>query len=131
MKNKSLDADVSGIERIKIERLRQEVEEGFTTEHDDEHEDYSLALAAICFAAPVKIYRNKALAGPHRRFEDPWPDSWNASWDKRPRYNDDEGPDELLFPNAYTHEQRIDLLVKAGALIAAEIDRLNRQKEEE
>lgn len=31
-------------------------------------------------------------------------------------------------PGTYTKKERLDLLVKAGALIAAEIDRINRIK---
>lgn len=78
--------------------------EGWTAKHDDEHEDCSLALAAACYAIPDD----------ERQFEscradgipDLWP--WDAKWWKP------------------TPRNRIRELTKAGALIAAEIDRLLR-----
>ena len=57
---------------------------------------------------------------------DPWP--WNLG-DKRFEYGERKtNPgNEVPEPSCYTRTERIDLLVKAGALIAAEIDRLQRQ----
>jgi hypothetical protein len=47
--------------------------------------------------------------------KDPWP--WEEKFDKRPRNGN-----VILFPR--DPKTRIELLVKAGALIAAEIDNL-------
>lgn len=107
---------MTGIELIAAERQRQIDEEGWTPSHDDEHTDGSLALAAVCYATPEKLYVMKHTDG--YKFIDPWPDSWDYVWDKRYEYSTD--------PSEYTDKQRIDLLKKAGALIAAEIDRLQR-----
>jgi hypothetical protein len=81
------------------------------------HGDGSIAWAAACYAAPERIYREKRVAtGP--TFVDPWP--WCGQYDRR--------RDAANFPNAIPTEgaPRVRMLVKAGALIAAEIDRLYR-----
>jgi hypothetical protein len=101
-----------GADRIATERRRQIEVERWTPEHDDEHDDASLALAAICYAAPEPVYVRRGHAA-QIIFTDPWPASWARRWDKRP----------MRSTAAYTDEQSIDLLVKAGALLAAEIDR--------
>lgn len=108
-----------GHELITQERARQVSEEGYDSEHDDnEHARGELAIAAACYAAPVQIYVLKQYAD-SMHFNDPWP--WGAEYDKRPRYDLKKGerPDG-------GNAKRIRLLVKAGALIAAEIDRLQR-----
>lgn len=108
---------MNGAELIAAERERQVSEEGWTTEHDDQHGDGSLAIAAACYAVPERIYVQRDFAvGPH--FQDPWP--WYDSEDARKRQSN--------YPNAIATEgtERLRMLVKAGALIAAEIDRLAR-----
>jgi len=117
----------TGIELISNERLRQVSDEGWTPEHDDEHDDGSLALAAVCYAAPVLVYKVNELATGFAFF-DPWPHNWSDGWDKRFVYGERKrNPGNMPpDPNTYTNTERIDLLVKAGALIAAEIDRLQR-----
>jgi hypothetical protein len=118
---------MTGIELIATERMRQVKQEGWTPEHDDEHDDGSLALAAVCYATPVRLYeQHEYAAGP--AFRDPWPDSWDDGWDKRYRYGERRtNPGNMPpDPDTYTDKERLDLLVKAGALIAAEIDRLQR-----
>ena len=115
------------IEEIAAERRRQIEVKGWTSEHDDEHTDSSLALAAVAYAMPVQLYQQvDYAAGP--AFVDPWPDSWAEHWDKRNHYgerrtNPGNSPPD---PATYTAEERRDLLVKAGALIVAEIERLDR-----
>ena len=107
------------------------LEVGYDAAHDDDHAGGELALAAICYATPVKIYTGTVLEDGFN-FVDPWP--WNPNDDKRLDYG---GLDEkaraysVPDPCTYTMDQCIDLLVKAGALIAAEIDRLQRVAEEE
>ncbi len=108
----------TGAERIAAERQRQIEAEGWTPDHDDEHEDESLIWTAVCYAAPDRIFRMEEQ-GDSITFVDPWADSWSCDWDKRPR----DYRDKLRAP---TTEERIRMLEKAGALIAAEIDRLLR-----
>jgi len=111
---------VTGVERIAKERLRQESEEGWSGDHDDDHISGELALAAACYAAPTRLYTAERNAQGHR-FMDPWP--WDSCWDKRPR-------DKSGNLREGTREERIRDLVKAGALVAAEIDRLEREGQE-
>lgn len=97
----------SGIELIAEERQRHIDKEGYTDSHDDEHDKDEIAIAAACYAMPkrkrkyVKKWKCLAQYVPKK-----WP------WDFR---DWKETPDD-----------RIRELVKAGALIAAEIDRLQR-----
>lgn len=116
----------SGASRIATERQRQIEVERFTPEHDDKHETGDLAMAAACYAAPGQIYAVNADANGFTFF-DPWP--WEATWDRRYKLGKQEeaDSDELPDPSTYTDEQRIELLTKAGALCAAEIDRLLRK----
>jgi hypothetical protein len=86
---------MSAIEAIAAERQRQIEVEGWTPEHDDEHDDGQLAKAASCYALPPD-YAN-------RNFDWPWAmEWWKPSEDRRRE------------------------LVKAAALIVAEIERLDR-----
>lgn len=81
------------------ERNRQIDEEGWTVEHDDQHRVGELARAAGVYAIE-----------PHGVGY--WPGKWRISWFKPTCMSGVDG--------------RIRELVKAGALIAAEIDRLDR-----
>jgi hypothetical protein len=115
-----------GVALIAAERARQINVKGWTPEHDDEHFDASLALAAVCYAAPKRLFMRDEYAT-SVSFEDPWPDSWDKRYDKRGSYgNGFEVGNGIADPATYTFEQRLDLLVKAGAMLAAEIDRLQR-----
>lgn len=109
-----------GTALIAAERARQIRVECWTPDHDDEHTDHSLALAACAYAAPSPDIAQIC-----------WPASWSPEWDKRPVVQAASlpgvhpvtrlaGADEIPIP------QRIRNLAKAGALIAAEIDRLQR-----
>lgn len=89
------------------ERRRQIEAENWTTEHDDDHTDGSLALAAGSYCESAA--RSKILARtPGGAFAIPklWPRSWSLDWWKPKSPRED--------------------LVKAGALIIAEIERLDR-----
>jgi predicted RNase H-like nuclease (RuvC/YqgF family) len=87
---------MNGAEMIAAERQRQMEVEGWTPEHDDQHEYGEMAAAAQCYleAKPHQFQHNI------RR----WP--WHAKW--------------------WKPKDRISNLVRAGALIAAEIDRIQR-----
>jgi hypothetical protein len=115
-------ADIPGtckaLQDVADERARQINDEGYTREHDDEHDDGAIAMAAACYAAPHRIYvKNDYADGVS--FYDPWPRGWLG--DKRPH----EG--NVVRSNASHGEaKRRDLLVKAAALIVAEIERIDR-----
>ena len=105
---------ISGVGRITAERQRQIEKEGWTSTHDDKHDDSELAWAAVSYAAPDKVFRLAQDGYNNFLFRDPWP--WNfeePESDKRNKHD------------------RIWILVAAGALIAAEIDRLLRAKEKQ
>lgn len=105
----SADRTLDGAELIAAERRRQVEAEGWTPEHDDEHADGALASAAACCAQFA--CEQDSAAAEHRSSVPYWlADFWPNGWDWKP---DDD---------------RIRTLVKAGALIAAEIDRLQRRK---
>jgi len=88
------------------ERFRQWDEEGFGPDHDDQHIRGELGAAAACYAVPSRS-RMEMLD----RF---WPATWGRNWFKPTGPHDDLGA------------RRCDL-VKAGALILAEIERIDRR----
>lgn len=108
-----------GVERIARERQRQIEAEGYSPEHDLEHTNGALAYAAACYAAPEPIFHLQVNEGKDRdgaqggnlSWHEPWPFGWRRPkpWHQQP------------VPK---NETRIRELEKAGALIAAEIDRL-------
>lgn len=104
----------TGIELIAAERERQIAELGYDADHDAQHEGEDLAFAAACYAAPDAIYLVRVeLNGV--RWVMPWPSDWGA-------------PPERDFGRA-SYERRVDECTKAGALMAAEIDRLQDEEE--
>jgi len=107
--------DTTGIQAITAERQRQTEKEGWTPEYDDTHTIGQMARAAACYAWAA------SLRDGSRRFFDDSPSNWWLTavikrlwpWDR-----------EWWKPK----DRRADL-VRAGALIAAEIDRLDRLEE--
>lgn len=106
---------------IAEERNRQIDQEGWDAEHDDNHEEGELALAAICYASPVPIFI-KEEHGRGIGFIDPWP--WFDTVEVT-RYNDGLTTRVPAWDKRKKHS-KLRRLVIAGALIAAEIDRLQR-----
>lgn len=96
-------ARASAVDLIAAERQRQVEQEGWTPEHDDAHRAGELAQAAAAYATPPQ--------SPIRRSDGSFP-GWLWPWDGR-----------WWKP---TPDDRVRELVKAGALIVAEIDRLQR-----
>ena len=97
----------SAIGDVIAECLRQQSEEGFSPEHDDQHESGELAAAAGSYASHASMsdhYRNEYEGPPLS-----WPIDWDESWWK---------------PTTRRRD-----LVKAAALIIAEIERLDRAAE--
>lgn len=94
---------MTGAELIAFERQRQITEEGWTYEHDRNHTQAELVRAAMCYADRAGLQIISSQGGDQLRMRPSWP--WDMrSW--KPKSNP------------------LDNLVKAGALIAAEIDRL-------
>lgn len=125
----------TGVELIAAERQRQIKVEGWTPEHDGTHERCEIVKAAICYAAESTavvshIFEQRgpcACGAPV--FRDPWP--WADEWDKRIKHRNGigEGRTSAEVIAHHMHHGRIRCLEIAGALIAAEIDRLNRAAE--
>ena len=90
------------------ERKRQVAVEGWTPEHDDEHDEGELAAAAGSYAINPACMLSPYDGVPRDELPDTWPPEWDVKWWK-------PSPDN----------PRRDL-VKAGALILAEIERLDR-----
>jgi len=106
----------SGAKLIAAERKRQVEEEGYTPQHDDNYGyepvrtegGADLAVAAACYADPHDL-EDMRISPLHLGHTQPVPRRW--PW----------------HPDHYKPTgDRIRDLTKAGALIAAEIDRLQR-----
>lgn len=89
-----------GIELIAAERQRQIQVEGYTSDRDDVLSDGSLAIAAACYAMNSAWQRDNGI-----------PLIW--PWDDK----------------CWKPKDQLSDLIRAGALIAAEIDRLQRVAE--
>lgn len=91
--------DGPAIADVILERARQQQELGYDTSHDDEHSDFSLSRAGACYAMCVNPDINVVRYGMELY---PWGGGPNISGGTR------------------------TMLVKAAALIIAEIQRLDR-----
>lgn len=89
----------TGVELIAAERTRQVEVEGWTLERDAEHIHGQLACAAHCYALPHHLRPFQVRHSGQLPLLWPWTSRWKLG-------------------------NRIHELTKAGALIAAEIDRL-------
>jgi hypothetical protein len=99
---------MTGVERIAAERKRQIEDESWAAEHDDQYKKDELAMAAACYILPERVRETRfGLSMTIRQILWPWhEDRWKP-----------------------TLKDRIRELKKAGAMIAAEIDRLLRLEE--
>lgn len=93
-----MDRSSAVTDEILLERLRQVSAEGWTPDHDDRHDDESLIQAAAAYCLMAAELPQSAMGV--------WPYGWDRKWLK-------------------STDPRRDL-VKAGALIVAEIERLDR-----
>lgn len=108
------------VQQIVDERKRQKEVEGWLPEHDDKHKTGELALAAACYAGNIRLtdseeggssdgdIRHVFVKGKSSYSKSIWP--WDSEWDKRDKHS------------------RKKQLVIAGALIVAELERLERQE---
>ena len=112
---------LTGAELITKERERQMAQEGWDAQHDEQHGEGELALVAALYATPIPLFE-KRESGSSIKFLDPWP--W---WDtiEITRYNDGSTRQVPAWDKRKKHN-KLRKLVIAGALIAAEIDRLQR-----
>lgn len=98
------------LEEVAAERRRQVEVEGWTPGHDDEHARGELAIAAICYADPDP-YRCPVPKGgrecDHKPRRWPWSRDW---WKPKGRRRD---------------------LIRAIALLVAEVERLDRAAHKE
>jgi len=119
-----------GIKRIEKERARQLTEEHFGPSHDDGYTTGYLALAAVAYAAGETVYIRRVKAGAIV-FKDAWP---FCCKDKRSGVSYENIQRPMAEPSFVKDAQieliskRIRDLEKAGALVAAEIDRLLRMR---
>jgi hypothetical protein len=98
----------TGIELIKEERDRQINEKGWTAEHDDsENVRGELSMSGSMYAQHASYQCKHPYAHISHDIPYDWPDGWSGEW-----WNPSIDP--------------IRNLTRAGALIAAEIDRLQR-----
>jgi len=104
---------MNGADRIAAERKRQIQQEGWDQKHDRKHQSHQLVLAAVCYALP-RYLRERSIWG-RSLWSLLWP--WNSGWWK-------PAPSIVVTDR---REERIRELEKAGALIAAEIDRLQAE----
>lgn len=108
-------AESPGVALIAAERARQVAVEGWTPEHDAHHVEGELARAAACYATPpdrrqigTRLVDGFGDRGDrYGQFPLGWP--WHPDW--------------------WKPGDRMAELVKAGALIAAEIDRIKAHGE--
>lgn len=91
---------------VLAERQRQVTAEGWTTEHDDSHHTGEIALAAGCYAMYAHHPDYYGTGPRENRVPRMWP--WAEKWWK-------QAPPRRM-------------LVKAGALILAEIERIDRAR---
>jgi hypothetical protein len=142
---------MTGIERIAAERKRQIEEEGFTAEHDDQLPPNKLATAAACYAMN-RLQRTMQLSRKLFKIKET---SYSIFWHYEKRwwvhafhiikarlkwtfrlplkfFQKEEILDRLwpFDKSWFKSNERLRDLEKAGALIAAEIDRLLRARGE-
>lgn len=95
---------------VLAERQRQMDVEGWTPAHDDCHYSNELVAAATCYSSHVVARAWLHPKHPEEYLEEPVPEGWPMNWDE-----------EWWKPS----DPRRDL-VKAAALLLAEIERIDR-----
>ncbi len=109
-----MEMDTRAVRDVIADRLRLVSGEGWTPEHDDEHREGEMARAAAAYAYFASLDDKSRATNMHLEHEPGrinilrwiWPGTWGWRWWK-------------------PKDRRRDL-VRAGALIIAEIERLDR-----
>lgn len=115
-------ANNSGVSIISEERNRQITQEGYDWRRDDNYHGQELALAATVYALPPSWREAYAGTNGHSNMKRVlWP------WDHY-TFKPVPSDNSTVFGKDQSVDDRIKELAKAGALIAAEIDRLQRVK---
>lgn len=101
---------------VQDERYRQIIAEGWSSRHDDEHDPGELAAAACCYAMNAGMILYPLNMGVGIEIDEEgkppfWPMEWSAKWWK---------------PTTPRRD-----LVKAAALILAEIEKIERAEQKE
>jgi len=94
----------AALKDVIAERIRQKSTEGWSEEHDDSHAENELAFAGAIYALNAAMNGGRQTIEAHHVINKLWP--WNKSWWK---------------PSTRRRD-----LVKAAALIIAEIERVDR-----
>lgn len=119
----SIAESSEAISDILAERVSHVAEKGWTPEHDDRHDDGSLALAAALYATPIMLHQVHVGSG-DVTWTDPWP--WTRpTWAGREQ-DGDPMTGRINEGDGRTKHDRRRQLVIAGSLIVAEIERLDR-----
>lgn len=96
------------VQDVLLERVRQLSEEGYDAKHDDAHTDGAIALAAAAYiGGALKCHDGKKYGPPDGQ-------------------DDDVDVLMALAPWSIRYKSPRDSLVKATALILAEIERIDR-----
>lgn len=99
---------MSAIDDIAAERKRQVEKECWSLEHDDAHSFGEMARAAACYAIPQSMLDYRVQnPGAGSVFNLIWPPQWGHEW--------------------WKPKDRRRNLVRAAALLVAEIERLDRK----
>ena len=110
----------TGIELITEEREEQLKKHGFDKEHDKEHTNDSLSWNASVLASPYVLYTKHKLANGIHFMKATIDNHW-----KLPNQNYKPHGSNVIIDNCeLSGKERIKQLTVAGALIAAEIDRI-------
>lgn len=108
---------------VLAERERQKSVEGWTPEHDDQHAEGELGLAAACYAIPDPMGQTKEVPGHYYNANSRYADDFDDWRPGAPVTVPAQWPWDGLW---WKPTDRRRDLVKAGALILAEIERLDR-----
>ena len=114
------DNAATGAELIAAERQRQIDAEGWSPEHDDGHTLGEMAAAGACYALLGTRWKDSSILGSQLVRHILWP--WEDEWFKPTEY-----PEPPFTADVHV-DRHVRDLTKAGALIAAEIDRLQRTR---